>query len=407
MVGSSSTTRTRGLALIATSIECYDRRMKIDGAPPPGSPPELPSEKPLTPPQRVAAFEQQLRAFTPRVWVTYAILAANVAVWIAGVATGVHAISPTIDSLLAWGANYGPRTATAHEWWRLVTAVFLHIGLLHLAMNMIVLWSIGRFVERLVGNAGFLVLYLVAGVAGSCLSLAHNPYVVSAGASGAVFGLYGALLGFLLRARGTIPREVLTQLQKSAFLFLFYNLVYGLGQSGIDLAAHLGGLVAGFGGGLVVGHPLDAVSVAGRRRRELTLALAALLVLGGAAAALPRPADWQREVTRFSEMESRTVKLVGDRGKESAAGTLDDRALARALHDAAAEWSAARGRFAAMRGLPAPQAKVRDQLIEYLAARADGWQLYSDGLERNDLALAKRARAQLELSDELAAKVGK
>src|SRR5438128_879533 len=181
--------------------------MSDEAAPPPPTetPPELPP-RPLTPAQRLAAFHDQLRPFTPRLWLTYALIAANVAVWIAGVATGVSAISPSIDALIKWGADYGPLTVTNHQWWRLVTNTFLHIGLLHLAMNMIVLFSIGRFVERLVGQAGFAVLYLACGVAGALVSVAHNPYIVSAGASGAVFGLYGALLGFLLRARGTIPR---------------------------------------------------------------------------------------------------------------------------------------------------------------------------------------------------------
>lgn len=370
----------------------------------PDTPPELPP-KPLTPAQRLAAFHDQLRPLTPRIWLTYTIIAANVAVWIAGVATGVSAISPSVDSLILWGADYGPRTIAAHEWWRLVSNTFLHIGALHLAMNMIVLFSIGRFVERLVGQAGFAVLYLAAGVAGSLVSVAHNPYVVAAGASGAVFGLYGGLLGFLLRARGTIPREVLTQLQKSAFLFLFYNLVYGLGQQGIDVSAHLGGLAGGFLGGVVLGQPLDASALAGRLRRTLTLAALSVVVLGGAALALPRPADWDGEAKKFVDVEARTMTLVQDTIKKNQAGKVTDQELGHLFAQVVPEWRAAHERFVALRGLPEPLARRRDRLVEYIDARADGWQLLSDGLLKTDRDTIDRGRKKLELSDELVKKV--
>jgi rhomboid protease GluP len=115
-----------------------------------------------------------------------------------------------VGSLIAWGANYGPDTITNGQWWRLLTSMFLHIGIVHLAFNMIVLLQIGPFVERLVGNVGFLIVYFVSGFAGNVTSLVWNPYTVSAGASGAIFGLYGLLLGFLLMSRrDSIPTDVL------------------------------------------------------------------------------------------------------------------------------------------------------------------------------------------------------
>src|SRR5207244_8055 len=133
--------------------------------------------------------------------------------------------TPLIVDLIRWGGDYAPRT-TNGQWWRPVTSMFLHIGIIHLAMNMIALWSIGPFIERLVGNRSFLVLYLFAGVSGSMASLAHAPTIVSAGASGAIFGLYGALAGFLLRAHGTLPKDVLQQLWRTAGMFILYNVLY-------------------------------------------------------------------------------------------------------------------------------------------------------------------------------------
>ena len=166
---------------------------------------------PLSPEQvagaaQVMEFRVGLHRRTRRVWATPALVAANVAVFAIMVAMGVGLMSPSIDGLITWGANYGPRT-TSGQFWRLVTNVFVHIGIVHVAMNMIGLWQMGPLVERLLGNRGFLAVYLFSGVCGSLASVLWNPFVVSAGASGAVFGVYGALLAFLLRHRGSIPRE--------------------------------------------------------------------------------------------------------------------------------------------------------------------------------------------------------
>ena len=88
--------------------------------------------------------------------------------------------------------------------------MFLHIGLLHIALNMWVLWDIGPLMERMVGNVGFACLYVASGLCGSLASLAWNPENLSAGASGAVFGLFGGLLGFLVLGRGSMPAEIAT-----------------------------------------------------------------------------------------------------------------------------------------------------------------------------------------------------
>jgi rhomboid protease GluP len=208
--------------------------------------PELPDAR-----ADVASFRRALYAQTPRVWVTPLLVGINVAVFIAMAAAGVDLWSPSVDSLIRWGANYGPRT-TGGEWWRLLTNVFLHIGILHIGMNMLGLWQIGFLVERLLGNRGFLIMYLVSGLCGSAASLFWNPHVVSAGASGAVFGVYGLLVAYLLRNRGSIPKEILGPLQKSALFFIGLNVLFGLQIKGIDMAAHLGGLLGGFGVGLLV-----------------------------------------------------------------------------------------------------------------------------------------------------------
>jgi rhomboid protease GluP len=167
---------------------------------------------------------------------------------------GVSVFNPTAESVLRWGADYGPLTLHG-QWWRMVVSTFLHFGIIHLLFNMFVLFNIGLFLEILAGRVPFVVLYLVCGLGGSAASLAWHPSTVSAGASGAIFGLYGALLGYLARHRGSIPAESLASQRKGALTFIGYNLVYGL-RPGVDMAAHLGGLATGF----VLGLFLDSAA---------------------------------------------------------------------------------------------------------------------------------------------------
>ncbi len=203
----------------------------------------------------VAEFMLSLRTVTPDLWVVPAIVAMNVAVFVLMFATGVDAFAPDAARVLAWGANYGPKTLGG-EPWRLLASMFLHFGAIHLLMNMVALVDAGRLVERIFGHARFAAVYLTAGLCGSIASLVVHPQVVSAGASGAVFGVYGALGAFLLRERGAIPRPVLSRLSRTAFGFIGYNVLYGFTQPNIDAAAHIGGALAGAVVGVYLARPL-------------------------------------------------------------------------------------------------------------------------------------------------------
>ncbi|MFZ1936668.1 MAG: rhomboid family intramembrane serine protease [Thermoguttaceae bacterium] len=236
------------------------------------------------PADRLAEFTRTMTELTPRVWVTWAIIAVNVLAFLLMTASGVSPVAPTVQDLLRWGADFGPKTANG-EWWRLLTCTFVHIGFLHILLNMWCLAAAGPFVERMLGNIGFLVLYLVAGLCGSVVSLLWNPLLVSAGASGAIFGVYGALLGILRRQRSTIPAKVLAQLRNGAGTFLLYNVFYGVMQAArggnVDFAAHIGGLAGGVLGGIVLGQPITREALAGRFLRNIMLAgVGAILLLG-------------------------------------------------------------------------------------------------------------------------------
>ncbi len=182
-----------------------------------------------------------------------------------------------------FAANNGAAT-TQGEWWRLVTAMFVHYGIVHLALNMWALFDAGRMVERLLGRLPFAVAYLASGVLASFASLLwHQDRTWSAGASGAVFGVFGMLLGFLLKERSSTPSIILRPILKSVLFFAGYNLLYGFVHPRIDNAAHIGGFVSGFGLGWILALPPDPGLRALRQKGRLALAIGATAALSAVA----------------------------------------------------------------------------------------------------------------------------
>ncbi len=200
------------------------------------------TEETSSPPRSLGEL---LARATPRVFVTQVLVVLNVLVYAAMVVSGVDPINPTIPELIEWGANFGPAVMLQGEWWRMLSSVFVHIGALHLAVNMWALWNLGQFCERLYGNLTFALVYLVAGVGGALGSIAWNPVVVSAGASGAVFGICGAVLAFLLFRPGALPPEIVRGLRSRMVVIIGINLAFGFSVGFVDNAAHVGGLLTG------------------------------------------------------------------------------------------------------------------------------------------------------------------
>jgi rhomboid protease GluP len=251
-------------------------------------------------------FKLHLREITPRLYVVPAVVTLNVLVFGVMVATGVSALNPSIDHALRWGADYGPFTLAGQPW-RLVTNVFVHFGVIHLLANMAALLSSGAIVERLFGPLSFAALYLVAGITGSVLSITVHPLVVSAGASGAIFGVYGALGALVLLQRGAIPKSVFSRLGGVAGSFIAYNILYGAAHAGIDNMAHLGGLVGGAAAGALLIRPLIPARPVERRRPLLLVAGACALGLV-VAFALPRPLDFETILKNFAAGESAAIE---------------------------------------------------------------------------------------------------
>ena len=174
-------------------------------------------------------------------YATYTIIGLNVLVFAAMVISGVNIISPAGNDLLKWGANYKFYTVTG-DWWRLISCVFVHIGIVHLLLNMYALYFIGNYLEPLLGKWKFISGYLCAGVFAGLVSTWWSGDRISAGASGAIFGMYGIFLALLTTK--VIERETRKAMMQSIVIFVGYNLIYGM-KSGIDNAAHIGGLVSG------------------------------------------------------------------------------------------------------------------------------------------------------------------
>ena len=166
----------------------------------------------------------------------------NILVFIVMIASGVGIMSPSTLSLLKWGADFGPLTLTG-DWWRAVTCNFIHIGAFHLLMNMYAFMYVGLLLEGLIGSRRMFMSYLLTGLCSAVFSLYMHGETISAGASGAIFGLYGIFLAFLFFHR--IAKDQRKALLTSILIFVGYNLVYGM-KAGIDNAAHIGGLLSGF-----------------------------------------------------------------------------------------------------------------------------------------------------------------
>lgn len=212
---------------------------------------------------------------------TYALLAANILVFIALEVSG-GSQNPLV--LLEWGAKFTP-AIRAGQPWRLITAMFLHAGVLHLAVNSYSLHNLGNVVERLFGTPRFALIYLIGGVWGSLAStFMSDPRVLGVGASGAIFGLAGCLFYFGLR----YPDHFRVLAGWRFIAIVLVNLLIGFSSSHIDGYAHIGGLVGGFAAALALGFPTERTS---HIRSTARIFLAVVTVAATVLAIRPIPAS--------------------------------------------------------------------------------------------------------------------
>ena len=234
---------------------------------------------------------------------TYLLLAVNVSVFLWMTLHGVSIKRPTSAELVYYGANNASLVIDHGQWYRLVTATFVHIGLFHIASNMWCLWNLGLLGEPLIGPFGLVAVYVLTGVAGNLLSLAIDVFSlhvtgdvaqynfgVGAGASGAVFGIAGILIVLLSNRRLPIPWAELKRLRTAVVRFAGINLVIGISTMTpllgsfvrIDNAAHIGGFVSGLslGPGLLPRMTAGRAAYLGRQKVVFAAAAFLLALLG-------------------------------------------------------------------------------------------------------------------------------
>jgi membrane associated rhomboid family serine protease len=205
--------------------------------------------------------------------VTRILVAVNVVIYLIGVSQGVGINTPGGSLYDNW-ILYGPAVAQG-DWWRLITATFLHANIIHIAFNMLALWWLGSPVELAIGRFRFVLLYFASGLAGSAGALLFTPNQPTLGASGAIFGLLGAGLILEWRATGKRAGQYLT--------LIVINLLFTVAVPNISIGGHLGGLVGGIVGMLALSS-LARIRL-DYRRRELASA-AAMVAIGAISVAI-------------------------------------------------------------------------------------------------------------------------
>ncbi|MEH6940394.1 rhomboid family intramembrane serine protease [Bacillus sp. JJ722] len=218
--------------------------------------------------------------------------------------------SESTRTLVEFGAKYNPLILEG-EWWRFITPIFLHIGLLHLLMNSVALYYIGIEVEKIFGSARFFLIYLAAGFTGVVASFVFSNGVVSAGASGAIFGCFGALLYF-----GVVnPKLFVRTMGTNIIVLILINLGLGFTISGIDNAGHIGGLVGGFLATAAVGVP--------KKMKPMYNVIAAVVLVIGSILLLKYGFSVQQNSSQDVPLTALAQEYINDGDEEKAKSLLE------------------------------------------------------------------------------------
>jgi rhomboid protease GluP len=337
--------------------------------------------------------------------VTRLLVVINLVVFLAMLAGGAGLWHSSNSVQLAWGANFGPATQDG-EWWRLGTAMFLHFGIIHLGLNLWALWDGGQLVERMYGPVRFVAIYFASGLAGNLLSLVANKgLAISGGASGAIFGIYGALLVFLWRERHNLHPHDFRWFFWGAAGFASASLVLGFLITGIDNAAHIGGFLAGTLGGVLLSPAAAAGGHISPRNRVVAGAAFAIAIFA-LTSQVPAPAyRWSEELLTRKEIReflhddraiSQAWQKILDEGKagkvsfEELAGRIDA-----AVSDRYEE------SFEQLSQLPVnpalPSAAIAEKLRDYAEHRLDASRSLVEGLRAHN---PEQIREALEMARE-------
>jgi len=353
-----------------------------------------PSDEPL---------EELLHARTGRPIVTLLLAAINVLVFVLMV-LGQGALGDP-RTLIEWGGNYALRT-TNGEWWRLLSATFVHAGLLHLIATMAGLVPLGLFLERAVGRVTFAIVYLGAGVVAAVTSLlTTSPTSVSFGASGAIFGIYGLLLASLLWVliggfAGQISLNWAKRIGAGAAVFVLYNFF----TDHLADASEIAGLAMGFAAGLVAAR--DVIEEKPPVLRAAVVMAAAVVIALGAALPLRGISDARPEIASLVAVEERTAAAYDGAVAKFRLGHVPSKALVQMIErNIIPDLQRARTRLAGLRGVPSEQAPLVTAAQEYVRLREQSWRDRVQGLLKSRMEALRKAdlseRAALEAFEKI------
>jgi rhomboid protease GluP len=332
-------------------------------------------------------FRRTRRAGPPRAFVTLALVALNLAIFVAMVTAGVHPFNPDPGMLVDWGGGFGPRT-TDGEWWRLVTAMFVHAGAFHLLANMIGLLQVGVIVERFLGNMAFLTVYLMTGLLASLASLWGHPGSASVGASGALFGIFGVWLAVLF-AHTELKLTRRDVVRGGLAAFAVYVFAGGFIEQRVDHAAHFVGLVAGLLVGLVIAR--DLAKARPTLPRLALIAAATATIVGLSVARFPVPADLNAELRHIGSVENRIVDAFNRARAANRAGEMTTAAFSDVIdREVVSEIRALRARLRALNNVPAEHRASAAIVDDYLRLREEAFRLRAEGLRENDAGKIKK-----------------
>jgi membrane associated rhomboid family serine protease len=335
-------------------------------------------------------FRDALRARTSWVIVTPALVALNAMMFVL-MLFGTGALSDPV-TLVGWGGNYGPRT-TNGEWWRLVTAMFVHAGIFHLLVNIAGLVQCGLMIERLVGHLAFAAVYIAAGTFASLVLVSAHPLVVMVGASEAIFGIYGLLFALIVptllhRSTIRIPVMALKRAAPAALLFLLYN--YDVVTGGPEGQAKLTAFTVGFFSGIALSVWGSDGKPAMRRLATVAGVTAGLAVV--CAVPLRGVFDARPELARVVAFEDRTAIAYQKEVDRFKGGRVPVEKLTQLIDKTIVpELQATQKRVKALAKAPAEQQPLIASAEEYLRLRDQSWRLRAEGLRKANLVVLREA----------------
>jgi rhomboid protease GluP len=332
-------------------------------------------------------FYDELRARMRWPLVTYVVVAVNLGLFAAmlyGAGTAADH-----DTLLAWGANFGPRT-TNGERWRLFTSLFLHAGLLPLLINTVALAELGRVAERVAGHLTFAIVYLAAGVLGSVVLIAGSPTEVFAGSTAAVFGTAGLLLAISIRSLlRRLPIQVPLRAVLSVAPAVLVFVTYHVATESIYALAKLG-LCTGLVAGIVLTRQVSDDGI--RVRRYAALTAAAALIVFMAAMAVRVVSDIRPDVAAVMAVEERTTRAYDSAVQRFRKGQGTARELVQVIEQSIVpELQGATKRVSALGNVPSRDEPLLEYTHQYLQLREESWRLRAEALRKVNMGTLRQA----------------